>query len=107
MAVSEHEIAFARDLFSGLGEITTRKMMGGLCLYHHGTIFALLHPEGGIHLKAAGAMVGRLEDLGGTQWTYTREGGKPTRMPYWSLPDAVLDDPEQATDLAREALSYL
>jgi hypothetical protein len=28
MAVSDEEIAFARDLFSDLGDITTRKMMG-------------------------------------------------------------------------------
>ncbi len=43
MAVSDEEIAFAIDLFSDLGEITTRKMMGGLCLYHDGTIFAILY----------------------------------------------------------------
>jgi len=107
MAVSEHEIAFARDLFSGLGDITTRKMMGGLCLYHAGTIFAILDADGGVYLKASGDMIPRMQDLGASQWSYTRANGTTTRMCYWSMPDAALDDPEQATALAREALGYL
>ena len=50
MAVSAEEIEAARDLFSGLGDITTRQMMGGLCLYHEGTIFAILMADGGLFL---------------------------------------------------------
>lgn len=107
MAVTADEIAFARDLFAGLGGITTRKMMGGLCLYCDGTIFAILDAGGGIYLKADGDMSARMEDLGATQWSYTRADGTTTRMCYWSLPDHALDDPEAATALAREALSYL
>ena len=37
----------------------------------------------------------------------TREGGKPTSMPYWTLPDAALDDPDMACDWARRALAHL
>jgi TfoX/Sxy family transcriptional regulator of competence genes len=40
--VAQGDIDRAIELFSGLGDITTRKMMGGLCLYHEGTIFAIL-----------------------------------------------------------------
>ena len=60
MAVSDEETAFATDLFAGLGDITTRKMMGGLCLYHKGTIFAIVHSEHGIMIKGAGAFIDRL-----------------------------------------------
>jgi len=45
MAVSEADIAFAKELFDGLGTLTSRKMMGGLCLYSDGTIFALLYSD--------------------------------------------------------------
>ncbi|MBY6115624.1 TfoX/Sxy family protein [Mameliella alba] len=107
MSVSAEEIAFARDLFSGLGAISTRRMMGGLCLYHEGTIFAILHPEGGIYLKGAGAFINRLESMGCTRWTYTRKTGQSAAMPYWTLPGSALDDPEEAVDLAREALRHL
>ena len=108
MGLSAEEIAAARDLFAGLGEITTRRMMGGLCLYHRGTIFAIVMGDGGIFLKGAGGFVQELEAEGCTQWSYQREGrATPTRMAYWSLPDAALDDPDVACDWARRALAAL
>ncbi len=107
MSVTAEEIAFATELFSDLGSITTRKMMGGLCLYHDGTIFAIIHSDMGLMLKGAGAFQGMLEAEGCTRWTYQREGGKPTSMPYWTMPDGALDDPEIACDWARRALDHL
>jgi len=107
LSVTAEEIAFAKDLFAGLGEITTRRMMGGLCLYHEGTIFAILHPSGGLMIKGAGAFQGELEAMGCARWTYQREGKKETAMPYWELPGTALDDPEEAAALARRALAYL
>ncbi|MEM8576768.1 MAG: TfoX/Sxy family protein, partial [Pseudomonadota bacterium] len=96
MSVSAEEIAFAKDLFADLGEITTRRMMGGLCLYLAGTIFAILHPSGGLLIKGAGAFQDELEAMGCTRWTYQREGQKPGAMPYWEMPGSAIDDPEEA-----------
>ncbi|MGP1356004.1 TfoX/Sxy family protein [Roseicyclus sp.] len=108
MAVSAEEIEAARDLFSGLGDITTRKMMGGLCLYHEGTIFAILMADGGLFLKGQGAFAAELEAAGCTQWSYRHaDRDKPTRMAYWTMPDEALDDPDLACDWARRALAHL
>jgi DNA transformation protein len=107
MGVSAEDIDFAVELFFDLGGITTRKMMGGLCLYRDGVIFAILNPDGSIWLKGGGAFQAVLEDAGCTRWTYTRKDGSTTEMPYWSLPDSALDDPEQACDWARCALDHL
>jgi DNA transformation protein len=107
MSVSDADIAFARELFEGVSDITTRKMMGGLCLYSSGTIFAIIHGDGKIYLKGKGDFISKLEDLGATQWTYQRDGGKVTGMPYWTLPETALDDPDTACEFAREALTYL
>jgi DNA transformation protein len=107
MAVSADQIEVAKDLFSGLGEITTRKMMGGLCLYHDGTIFAIMMSDGALYLKGAGTFIRDLEAAGCSRWSYQREGKKPVAMPYWSLPDTALDDPEMACDWARRALAHL
>jgi DNA transformation protein len=107
MAVSQGDIDRAVELFAGLGDIATRKMMGGLCLYHEGTIFAILMSDGALLLKGAGDFIDELEAAGCTRWTYSREGGKPTAMPYWSMPDAALDDPDLACDWARRALAHL
>lgn len=107
MAVSEEEIAFALELFEGLGGLSTRKMMGGLCIYHEGVIFALLFSDGQLYIKAQGDFIAEIEALGGQRWTYQREGKKPVSMPYWTIPDAYLDDPEEARTLARRALTHL
>ena len=108
MSVTPEEIEHAVELFSGLGEITTRKMMGGLCLYHEGTIFAILHPGGELMLKGAGAFQDVLDAEGCTRWTYQREGRDTvTAMPYWSMPDGAMDNPDEATDWARRALAHL
>ncbi len=107
MSVSDADIAFAKELFVGLPGVTTRKMMGGLCLYSEGVIFAIIHPEGGICIKAQGDFAAEIEALGGERWSYSRPDKPSVNMPYWSLPDAYLDDPEAAQSLARKALSYL
>ncbi|MEL7097892.1 MAG: TfoX/Sxy family protein [Pseudomonadota bacterium] len=107
MSVSSEDIAFATDLFAGLGDITTRRMMGGLCLYHDGTIFAILHPDGGLMIKGAGAFQAELEAMGVARWRYQRAGKTETAMPYWELPSHALDDPEEAVALARRALAHL
>ena len=41
---------------------------------------------------------------GGEQFSYARAGSGLTRMGYWSLPEAALDDPEAACAWARRAL---
>jgi DNA transformation protein len=108
MSVTPEAIAAARDLFSGMGEITTRKMMGGLCFYHRGTIFAILHPEAGLMLKGAGPFHDTLAAAGCTRWTYRREASDTVvAMPYWTIPEEALDDPDLACDWARRALAHL
>lgn len=107
MALSDDQIDHALDLFAGVPDVTTRKMFGGLGLYSAGTIFAVVMSDGTIRLKGQGDMIARYEALGLQKWTYQREGQKPSSMPYWALTDALLDDPDAATALAREALTHL
>ena len=103
MSISDSDIAFALELFAPLGTLTTRKMMGGLCLYSDGQIFAILDSEGTVFLKAKGEFATGLAAEGSRQFD-DQSGGK---MGYWTLPEAALDDPEAASDWARQALSHL
>ncbi len=107
MSVSGADIDFALDLFAPLGGLTTRKMMGGLCLYRDGTIFAILHSDASLWLKGAGDMAARMESEGWERWVYTRDTGQSAAMPYWRLPDAALESPDEACQLARDALACL
>lgn len=105
MSLSDGDINFAVELFSDLPNLTTRKMFGGLGLYSDGVIFALMMSDARLMLKAQDpAFEARLADMGSEKWTYTRKNGKASFMPYWTLPDAALDDPELALELGRAAL---
>ncbi|WP_299414587.1 TfoX/Sxy family protein [uncultured Sulfitobacter sp.] len=108
MSLSQADMAFARELFGNIPDLTTRRMFGGMGLYSGGTIFGVQLSDGRIMLKAVkGPFADRMSDLGGEEWTTMRKDGTPSAMPYWTLPDAYLDDPEQASALAFEALAAL
>ena len=108
MRVTDAQIEFALDLFAGLGPLTTRKMFGGLVIYSDGQIFAALMSDGRLQLKGAGTVAEAFEAEGWARWTYSRDGSdKVTEMPYWVLPDDLLEDPEQACDWAQRALTAL
>ena len=98
MALADADIAFATDLLSDLGNLSTRKMFGGMCLYLDGEVFALMSSDGQLYLKAKGDIVAELREDGASQFH---------NMPYWSVPEAALDDPQEACTLARRTLASL
>lgn len=105
MAVSDADIEFVCDLFSGAGRITTRKMMGGLSIYCDGDIFAIQTGEGRLMLRATADLADDLAELGGAQFRYERKDGRASTMRYWDLPGDSLDDPDLAADWARRSLA--
>jgi DNA transformation protein len=91
------------DLFSGLGPIQIRRMFGGKGIYHNGVIIAV-EIRGELRLKADDETEPDFVAAGCTQWTYTgSRHGKLVAMPYWSVPDGAMDDPDEMTPWARKA----
>ena len=82
-------------------------VFGGLGIYLDGVIFALLMSDGTLKLKGMGDMPASYEAEGWDSWTYTRKDGAQSSMPYWTMPEALLDDPEEACSWARRALAAL
>ncbi len=103
MSVSDSDIARVLELFETLDGLSRRKMMGGLSIYRDGTIFAMVSRDGRIFLKARGDFADTLAAEGCVQ--FGADHGH--KMPYWTLPDAALDDPDAACDWARRALAAL
>jgi DNA transformation protein len=103
---SAPDIARYQELFSGLGRIAARPMMGGTVFYAEGALFATTHGDGRLYLRTKGDLARALKAAGESQLTWTRPSdGKVMAMGYWSLPEDALDDPERACELARQAIS--
>jgi DNA transformation protein len=105
VAVGPGQREFVLELFADLGDVSARAMMGGLAIYCRGRIFAIVDGDDRIYLKAGGPLAEALADEGGEQFTYARRDGRTARMGYWTLPDAALDDPAEASAWARRALA--
>ena len=102
MSITPEIIAFAEELFAPLGDITSRKMMGGLAIYKDGVIFASLDSDGTVFLKAKGDFADALAAQGSRQFQ-THRGP----MGYWTLPTAALETPELARAWGQAALDAL
>ena len=81
------------EVFDGLGAVSIRRMFGGKGIYHRGLIVAVyLHDE--LMLKADAVSAPEFEAAGARQWSYEGKKGKPVLMPYWTVPEEALDDPD-------------
>ena len=93
------------EAFAGLGPVSIRRMFGGKGVYHQNLIVAVVY-QGELLLKADAVSAPLFESAGARPWEYESKSGKAARMPYWSIPDDAVDDPEvlaQWTRLAFEA----
>ena len=103
MAVSQAFMEFACELFGGLGAIRARRMFGGAGVYAGEVMFALIADDV-IYIKAKGALADDLAAEGCEAFIFTPKSGKPAEMGYRRLPEAALDDPEDAERWGRRAL---
>ena len=85
-----------REMFDSLGEVTIKRMFGGKGIYHQGRILALEISAGDLLLKADAESAPAFEAAGARQWVYEGKArSKPVAMPYWTIPEDALDDPDE------------
>ena len=95
MAISQTEIDDAAELFSPIGRIRTRKMMGGLMIYADDLPFALYDPDNGYFVKVDNESRADFEAEGIEPFIFAMKDGKTAKMNYYALPDACYDDPQE------------
>jgi len=92
-----------REMFDCLGEVTIRRMFGGKGIYREGRILAL-EVDGEILLKADAESAASFSEAGARQWVYEGKArAGPVAMPYWSIPETALDDPDELAHWVRLA----
>lgn len=103
MAASEGFIELLKDVLAGLGPVSIRRMFGGAGVYADGVMFGLVADDT-LYLKADAATKAAYEAEGLKPFGYG-SGGKRIDLPYWRIPERLLDDPDEMTEWARTALS--
>lgn len=90
-----------REVFAGLGPVTIRKMFGGKGVYHDGLIVGV-EVRGELMIKGDAQSAPEIEAAGGRRWAYDGKG-RPVHMPYWTIPESALDDPDELAVWTRKA----
>lgn len=90
------------EMFAALGPVQVRRMFGGHGIFRDGLMFAL-ETRGTLFVKADAAFSEDLAAQGARPLGYEARG-RQVRLPYWTLPDAALDDDELRDALFRRAL---
>ncbi|MFZ2031796.1 MAG: TfoX/Sxy family protein [Vitreimonas sp.] len=109
MAADDSFHAFVKELFAGMGPVQIKRMFGGAGVYADGLMFGLLDSDT-IHIKANDdAMKADLITEGSGAFVWIPQNGprkgEQIDLGYWRLPDAALDDPDEAVKWGRRALA--
>jgi DNA transformation protein len=91
-----------RDLFSGFGPVTVRRMFSGAGVFRDGLMFALIARDV-IHLKADAATIPAFEREGCGPFSYATKTGERSLPSYWRMPERLYDDADELGEWARAA----
>ena len=85
-----------QDLFRSVGPVTIKRMFGGKGIYVDGRIIGV-ELRNTLMLKGDAEAGPLYEAAGSRQWRYSHaKSGKEVGMPYWPMPEAAFDDPDEA-----------
>lgn len=84
------------DLLAPIGGISSKKMFGGHGIFKDGKMFGMVDSSGRYFLKAGDANRAMFEAAG---------ADKHGRMPYFAIPQEVLEDHAQLLEWARSAIA--
>jgi DNA transformation protein len=107
MAVPQDQVDYVLEQMQQVGALTTRKMFGGVGFSADGLFFAFLHSDGNLYLKVDQATRPAFEARGSTPFTAKTPSanGRVMSMPYLSVPEDILEDPDELAIWARKAIA--
>jgi len=99
---------FVRELWADLKPIEIKRMFGGAGVFRDGLMFAMVIDDA-LWLKVDDAFKKELKAEGSAPFIWEPKTGprvgEKIDLGYWRLPDAALDDPDDAVKWGRKALA--
>ncbi len=104
MTASPGFAEFLREHLAPVGGVAMRRMFGSTGLFRDGLLFALVSRDT-LYLRVDSQNQPAFEEAGPPEpMRYTRQG-KLRELPYWRVPDQLLDEPDTLRDWARAAIA--
>lgn len=94
-------IEHLHEVFEQFGAINSRRMFGGYGVYHDGLMFGLV-ADNVLYLKTDSESVRHFDARGLTPFEYSSKG-KTATMSYYTAPEEIYEDPEEARVWAQRA----
>lgn len=94
------------DVLAVLGDrLSSRRMFGGYGLYLDGKIFGMITSDSDLYFKVGDNNREDYEQRGSEPFVYTGHKTKgATTMPYWKVPEEVIDNQELIAKWAEKAV---
>jgi DNA transformation protein and related proteins len=103
MAVSKDFLAYVLEQLQSLGQVTSRRMFGGVGLYADGLFFALLDDDT-LYFKVDDSNRADYQQRGSTPFVPFPDRSEVS-MSYFNIPAEVLDDAEDLQHWARKSVA--
>jgi DNA transformation protein len=106
MAVSTEQAAYVLEQLERVPGLTSQKMFGGVGFSSDGLFFGFLHRNGSVFLRADDSNREDYEARGCTNFhgKTPTPGEKIKGMPFFTIPEDVLEDPDELEVWARKAI---
>lgn len=105
MAVSAGYIAYVLEQLERLGPVSARKMFGGAGLYCDGLFFGLIDSGDRFYLKVDDSNRQDYEARGSVPFAPPTPRPMTKAMPYMTVPEDVLEDPDELAVWARKSVA--
>ena len=101
--MNESFLEFIREQFSIIGPILVKRMFGGAGIYLDGVMFGLIADDV-VYLKVDDSNRADYENAEMEPFIYDGKS-KPVQMPYYQLPEEILEDQDQLKPWATKAVA--
>ena len=102
MALNVEFVKFVLDQLSGLGELESKKMFGGIALMHQGFAYAKIKHDK-LWLKVDEHSKTEFENLGMQQYSYGKDGSR--KLNFYETPVSLLEDRDQLQEWVKRSMT--
>ena len=104
MAFSKDFAAYVQELLIGLGPVRVKAMFGAAGVYVDDLMFAVIS-EDSLYLRVDSELEDQFRAEGSAPFIFRTRAGEETALGFWSIPEAALEDPEEAEVWARLSIA--